>query len=673
MPELEIEGIGTIEIDESFNKLSPDQQNAFVRNVIGQVQGQQPTQPTLKQQPTQEQQPSIYDKALGFTQALAEGQPVKDIAGGAVSGLEDIGLGIYQAGADLGAEFQGAKKVLSLIRPDLAEEIQAFTPEDISEALGRRVTEKKAQEKDKGLVFKATKFVAETAPFLATGAGIKGAAAGGALIGALTPQEEGGLEERAKEAAIGGTVGAAAGTVLKGIGAGARGVKKLLTAKKPEDILAKRLPPEKTAELLEQLKTATPDSPVLLPDVAGDEIRGLTRAVGKLGNGRDIVTEALEGRSIKAVERVSNQLSKDISGVDTYFGSLDDIAKARSEMAAPLYKKAFEKGTTLDIGVKKGIQVRLGVTSPSLTLKQEQNRELINKVGSYIKSAKKDFGLGESIPNNSLTALDGAKKKLDDKISVAIRGGERQQAKVLLEIKNELLTELDRLNPYYKKARQVFSDFSSIQSAQEQGLQFSKLRPEELQRLFKTLSVSEKEAFRIGVRENLQKTVSSTSEGADPAKRIFGNSFKRNQIKAIFPNETKYKAFESRMKEEIAAAETKFKVLGGSRTDINLAGEAQFIDTVSKVGGGLALGSRFAVINALVSSFKNRFAGINAKNSKAIANILVKREKSIEALESILKKEKNATQKRILTQVITELRPALLAAKTTTQQREENK
>lgn len=602
------------------------------------------------QQP--EQQSGSAFKALQFTQQLAGGQVGKDIIGGTISGLEDVGLGTYQAAADLGVDFGIAKKILSSIRPDLAEEIQAFTPEDISEALGKRVTEKKALEKDKGLVFKASKFVGGTAPFLATGTGIKGAALGGALIGATAPQEEGGFKERAKETAISGATGLAAGVALKGIAKGAKGVKKLLTAKKPEDILAARLPPEKTVELLEQLKTATPDSPVLLPDIAGDKTRGLTRTIGKFGGSKDIVTEALEGRSIKAVERVSNQLSKDISNVDTYFGNLDDIAKARSELASPLYKKSYQEASNIDrVKLKKLL--------------------LDKRIIDAMDTAKKDYGVRLEAPANSLETLDGVKKVLGDIEGEAIRSGKSNKAISYLKLRHQLVDELDKASPSYSKARKIWEDFSSIKKAQQEGLKFSTLRPEQLRRFVNTLSVSEKEAFRIGVRENLQKTVSSTSEGADPAKRIFGNSFKRNQLKAIFPNETKYKAFEKRMKEEIAAAETKFKVLGGSRTDINLASETQFIDTVSKVGGGFALGSRFAIINALVSSFKNRFAGINSKNAEAIANILVKKEKSIEVLENILKKEKNATQKRILTEVITELRPALLTAKTIQQQREE--
>ena len=139
------------------------------------------------------------------------------------------------------------------------------------------------------------------------------------------------------------------------------------------------------------------------------------------------------------------------------------------------------------------------------------------------------FLIGSTNPSTDnlmemLLMLDAAKKSLDDKIGKAIRQGERQEARALTEIKNELVSKLDNLNPDYKKARKVFSDFASIESAQKQGLQFSKMRPQELKRFLKNLDPSEKEAFRIGARENLQKIVSSTSEGADPAKRIFGNS-----------------------------------------------------------------------------------------------------------------------------------------------------
>lgn len=764
-------------------KLDTDPQGSSLPEgfVIDQAQIPQAQPPTQQQQP---QEPGIFDKILQSTQALGSGNLAEDIAGGVTSGLENVGLGISQAAADLGAEFGGFKNLLAKIRPDLAKEIQSFTPEDISEALGRRVTEKKAQEKDKGLAFKGSQLVGEVAPFLAGGAGLKGATAAGAAMAATTPQEEGGLEGRAKDTAIGGGLGLFGGVVVKAVSPLVSGatkqVQKLFTAKKPEDIIARRLKPEVTAKLLEKLKNAPPDSPALMIDMAGDDIKGLTRAVGKLSGGRDIVVESLEKRSFEAVERVEKELSKNISSIDTYFGNLDDIAKARSAMAAPLYKKAFEKGTTLDVKKNKILldkikpdiaEARKKFRIPKVTDKEvkpiflkedEFGRNIIKEFGGlkiavndptnptfltvWNKSTNKKVGelrtanksvsgaedfvqigsvevdkavqgrgvatelyksliemlpankkgifgyatdiaskkaipriyrklgasmddagnfiipnpkIGVKIADNSLVMLDNAKKILDDKISVAIRGGERQQASVLLGIKNELLTELDRLNPDYKKARKVFSDFSSIQSAQEQGLKFSTLKPEQLRRLIDTLAPSEREAFRIGVRSNLEKTVTSTADEADPAKRIFGNSFKRNQIKAVFGGDTQYKAFEKRMKEEIAAAETKFKVLGGSRTDINIAGDKEFVSTVARVGGGAALGSKYAIISALTSSFNKIFGGISEKNAKALANILVKKEGNIKFLENLLKKEKDETQKRLISEFTESIKPIL--------------
>ena len=605
------------------------------------------------------QQPDISNLSDEELFSLAEQKPteegnflsrfasgVGEFAKGAVSGVENIGLGILQTAADFGADFDGAKAILTRIRPDLAEELGQITSEDVSRSIGRITGRKKEQERPGA--FRAGEFVGEVTPFLPVGAQaglVKGGAIAGGAISGLAPLEEPGLPERAKETAIGAGLGAATGGVLKGVGVGARatgrGIKRLTVATKAEDVLAARLPEGQTSQLLEQLKTATPDSPVTLPDIAGDEVQGLTRSVGKLSGGaKDIISEALEGRSNKAVERVTNQLSKDISDVDTYFASLDDIAKARSKVAAPFYEKAFAKKTQLD---------------------PKKDAELLRKIAPDIADARKKFRLGPEIKDNSIVMLDNAKKSLDDKIGVAVRQGENQQARALTGIKRELVDKLDALNPDYKKARDIFSDFSSIETAQKEGVDFLKRTPEELKRRFKDFSPSEKEAYRIGVRESLQNLVSKTPEGADPAKRIFGNSLKRNQLKAIFKDEKSFNSFKNRMEEEIAAAETKFKVLGGSRTDINLANDAQFIDEVVR-GGEVLTGSKVALINAVSTSLKNRAAGLSKRNSKQLARILVDKKEGIAALESILRKEQSGVQKRVIGDFIESIRPALLAS-----------
>jgi hypothetical protein len=583
------------------------------------------------QQVQQLKQPSFAKRAA---------QKTGEFLGELGPGLGELGAGAFQ----LGAELVGREDIAGRVGEQITREREQLTGAQKAGRIAGQIIP---------LAGAGVATGARTAAALGGGATAKAAGAGvaggvaGAELGAVSPTQEGTLPVRAREIGQSAALGTLGGAVLSGagqaIGAGAKGIKRLFTAASPEDIIAKRLPAGQTADLLDQLKTASPDSPIALPDVAGDEVRGLTRAVGKLSGAKDIVTDALEGRSTKAVERVSNQLAKDISNADSYFGSLDDIAKARSELAAPLYKKAFAKGTKLDIN---------------------KNKELFEKIAPDLKDARRIFRLGDEIADNSIIMLDSAKKSLDDKIGVAIRQGERQQAKILGDIKRELVGKIDELNPDYKKARQVFSDFASIQNAQEQGLQFSKLRPEELKRLVKDLSVSEKEAFRIGVRENLQKVVANTAEGADPAKRIFGNSFKRKQIEAIFPSKEKFKGFEKRMIEEVNAADTKFRVLGGSRTDINLADEEAFLGKLAQTGGAVATGGKLPIIGAAISSIKNKFGGISEKNAKALANILVKKQNSISALENILIKEQNQVQKRLISEYINSVRPELLTTQT---------
>lgn len=563
-------------------------------------------------QPTQDE-PGLLSRIGEFAGEAAMNIPV---------GLGRLGVGAVQLGAELAGQ------------------------EELSRRIGEQVQREREAEGEISTAAKVGRFVGETAPFLPVGAGlgaVRGGIAASGAIGALTPTEEGGIQERGEQVLTSGALGGVGGAAARGIGAVARqvggAVKRLFTASKPEDVLARRLSPEQTSELLARLREAPADSPITIPDIAGDEVRGLTRAVGKFAGAKDIVTDALEGRSVAAVERVSNQLSKDISPVENYFASLDDLAKARSEIAGPIYQRAFAKDTRLN---------------------RAQNKELFEQLKPELREARNFFRISDDVPDNSIVMLDAAKKSLDDKIGAAIRGGENQRARALTDIKSQLVNKLDELNPDYKKARQVFSDFASIENAQQQGLQFNRLRPEELRRLFKKFPTSEKEAFRIGVRENLQKVVASTVEGADPAKRIFGNTFKRNQLRAIFDSDSKFKSFEKKMRDEIAAAETKFRVLGGSRTDINLATDAQFIDQIAS-GASIAGGNKAELVRSVTNAVKNRAAGLSEKNAKQLATILTDRTRGIEALERIAAAEKNEIQKRVISDFIRTLRPEVLA------------
>jgi hypothetical protein len=759
--------------------------------------GQQPQAPAQPQE--QQQADAAY---------LAENKPVFDGTLGAIEnrgrgynlGMGNMVIGLAQTATDIIDHFYPQGK---------AGEVGARLAQAVTERKRQQTLLPSAQRQGVtvGEIINPELVVGGGTALKIANAGFKGAKITGLTVGSAinagftgftSPQEQTGLgnrvEEAGKGAAIGGLVGGGLGLGIKAVvGVGKVG-KALFTVRKPEDILAARLPKEQTLELLEQLKTASPDSPVVLPDIAGDSIKGLTRSIAKISTGRDIITDALENRSQRAITRVADHLSKDISPVGAYFGNIDDLVKARSEVSKPLYDKVFGN-TTVDASKKeelwrqavgdsgistpeefqsviknyvearktlannkeesllqfirsqggisdnKGELASLGITNKTLpgflrkegskgvgiddvgeklmeagyfrerpttaevleiidnelrggkinlnpvaeyarkamedfdrsgidlkslkdwqaykpdvkttgaSLPTKGNEEFLSKIAPELKSVRNDFRLTpEEAPDNSFTLLHHVKESLFDKAQVLKRQGANSQARVYDRLRVELTKKMGEVSPDYKKANEVFGGFSQLKGAQEAGLDFSKLRPEEVRREILSLSAAERDAYRIGVRENLQKTVSSTADGADPAKRIFGNEFKREQLKAVFGNKAKFNEFEKKMATEIRAADTKAKVLGGSRTDFNMAGDEEFMNKI--ISGGLtAVKSKLNplyLLEAAHNAISNKFAGINEKNAASLARIMVNRPDAINALENIIKKQSEPIQKRVL-------------------------
>lgn len=463
----------------------------------------------------------------------------------------------------------------------------------------------------------------------------------GAATGAVTGfgTGEGGVSERlegAKTGAkVGGTVGGAlpvVGNIAKNIVGGARRTGQLVTGRKADTIVTDALANKDLKSLQQTLDDGKSISSLV--DIAGDEAKGLLRSVAKKSGGtKNYVADFLENRSEDSGRRINDLLSQKVSNIDNYYQNLDDLAKGRAVAAAPLYKKAYQEAAEID--------------------RNKLNKLLQDKrIIDAVDIAKRDLGVRIEAPVNSLEVLDGAKKALDDIIGESVRAGKSQKAASFLKLKQQLVSELDQASPTYSKARQVFSGFKSIEDAQEQGLKFLSEDPELIRRTIKGLTAGEHDAYLIGVRRALKNQVDRTADAGDPAKRIFGNQLVRDKIKAAFPNKKGFNEFSKRMVEEIQAAETKFKVLGGSRSDFNLAQDAGMLLDLAEVGA--TQGSRgitAEIIGAVATGLKNRAVGLTDKNSKEIARILLDRDAGVEVLERFMKKQP-ALQQEVIKDLI---------------------
>lgn len=595
----------------------------------------------------------VDPSSIQLDEPKPEGTLAQRFAKGAFEGIGQAGLGVMQAATELVAPTGGVNALTGDLKG--TKKLLTDTVDSSRQRAEKLGTAGKVGEVT-GMVAGSVPFIAaggmQAAPEAATSVGsrILGQTALGAEQGAMQPVGSGDsrLQNSIMGAATGGLLSGATEVAKPVVGVAGKALevgKNATFGKSQEDLLKDII--TKTGKTPEELQAALEQGKIsTLSDIGGDDVQGLTRAVAKTGVGKNIITDALENRSQDAVKRVSDELSKNVSNVDTYFGNLEDIAKARQKVASPLYQEAFTANKAVSSPeIDRILETPAGKAAlKSAATKMQNDGSLMGKPDAELGEQARVAGIkaeGGAAPALNLRSLDYVKRSLDDQIGAAQRAGENDNVRILSGLKSKFTGALDNADSTgaYAKARSVFSDNSRLLEAQQSGRDFSNMTPEQLRMAMKNMGPDQKEAFRIGVRENLQNTVNKTADGSDPAKRIFGNTQKRAQLMEIFDNPSNYKQFETRMNEEIQAASTKNKVLGGSRTDYNLAADDELGQMVTDVARkGVTRSVIDAAANKIWDTVQKRYLGINEENAKYIANALVNREAGIKALQDLIAK-----------------------------------
>lgn len=303
---------------------------------------------------------------------------------GAIKGLEEVGLGIYQTAADFGADFSGAKAILSKIRPDLKNEIENLTSQDISGILGEKAAQDSKATEQEGLAYKTGRFAGKVAPFLGVGGASKvGMAVGGGLAGGSELMEDSSVGKRLGYAAVGAVVSPVVGTAVQKVApyvvSGAQNisskakqstsyVKNLFTKDTAEEVGAKAIDPESAKLALKELLDKPSDKPLTAVDIQNPEFKTFARSVvSKYPQAREIVKDFTEGRNKEAFTRINNDL-KIISKIDNADDYTKQISDTQKSLASPLYAEAEADRTMVPKFEFKEVKT---TTSPQTTTVSE--------------------------------------------------------------------------------------------------------------------------------------------------------------------------------------------------------------------------------------------------------------------------------------------------------------
>lgn len=425
-----------------------------------------------------------------------------------------------------------------------------------------------------------------------TGAGI------GAVSGAGRGQDIG------ESAAIGGVLGTAIPPALIGTAKLASKVPGVVTG------AARSFSPKQTAQKMvekafirdsvnveETLKQAANLGPEgRLIDLGEENIRQLAQTVALApGKAAQLAKSTLTKRGKNSVNRMIQAARISTGESRSAFQTTAKLIEDRRILADPLYKEAH----AIDINV--GDQLSELMSRPAM---KTAFRKGANKAANDVDfppslKYKGDLKSGDTYP---LIAFDYTKRALDDKIGAAIRAGNKDEARIFMGLKNELLSYVDGQAPSFKAAREIFSDQSAMKSAIETGKKILSSDAEETASLVESMATSEREMFTVGAMKAITDKFKGVAEGGNAARR-FATDLMKERIKPAFKNEQDYQGFVQAMENENIFAQSK-NILGGSQTQPRqvVAGQLASEAALDAATGGY-LNSALNVIRKNLSKF----------------------------------------------------------------------
>ena len=472
------------------------------------------------------------------------------------------------------------------------------------------------------------KQVAKLAPAtqaLITGQTVPGQIARGTAIGATTGAASGyGFAEKdeGSETAMGGVFGGilggsvpivvkGAGTLIKnvlnsaGIGDQEAAASKMLANYLQKDNLS----PKEAQLALDELRRIGVPNPVIAD--LGKSLNDLAySAYAVQSSAKGTTKEFLENRLIDQpndivkglVEKAG--LAKNVNG----FEYLEALTANQSRLASQAYPEAYSKAIN-------AVPFRKFIDRDVFTKAYGEAVKRADVYGQKLPDLA-SIRNAQSVPTDVLHQIKMGLDRIVDAETDNITKKMSGYGSDVVKVKNEFNDLIKSLNPEYKKANAEFADAERIKNAFKMGEDYQKLDPAEAASKIKKLTSDEKEAFRLGVMADVNQRLGNF-KGGDFTKQIFKSENQKLLLRNAFPDQASYSEFSQYVKSLNRQAETKQRVLGGSRTDENKAvrEEANLLGSLAQAG---ATGDLVSLLRAGGSAMMSRARGISSESSEAL-------------------------------------------------------
>jgi hypothetical protein len=472
------------------------------------------------------------------------------------------------------------------------------------------------------------KQVAKLAPAtqaLITGQTVPGQIARGTAIGATTGAASGyGFAEKdegsetAMGSVFGGILGGSVPVVVKGAGTLIKNVlnsagigdQEAAASKMLANYLKKdNLSPTEAQQALDELRRIGVPNPVIAD--LGKSLNDLAYSAYTVQSAAKGTTkEFLENRLIDQpndivkglVEKAG--LAKNVNG----FEYLEALTANQSRLASQAYPEAYSKAIN-------AVPFRKFIDRDVFTKAYGEAVKRADVYGQKLPDLA-SIRNAQSVPTDVLHQIKMGLDRIVDAETDNITKKMSGYGSDVVKVKNEFNDLIKSLNPEYKKANAEFADAERIKNAFKMGEDYQKLNPAEAASKIKKLTSDEKEAFRLGVMADVNERLGNF-KGGDFTKQIFKSENQKLLLRNAFPDQASYNEFSQYVKGLNRQAETKQRVLGGSRTDENKAvrEEASLLGSLAQAS---ASGDLVSLLRSGASALTSRAKGISSESSEAL-------------------------------------------------------
>jgi hypothetical protein len=476
-----------------------------------------------------------------------------------------------------------------------------------------------------------------------SGAAALDAGAMGAVSGAMDGNS---LEERGKNAAQGGLLGAAVGGatpgVLGALGAVASPIVSNIRARwNPEGYarsqVARSLNESSItpAQITDDVRRAAAEGQGMytVADAMGNPgqrmLSSVTRSPGK---GRTDAVEFLEGRQAGQGRRVAGALAEGFDAPQTAAQTRTRMTGARDDAADIAYDAARQGARPVDVS---GVISRIDETlAPGVNQIARPASGIANDtVESALEGVRARLTDGRSVQTD-FTALQRLRGDLSDQIQAARQGGHGNKARLLGQALRELDTAMEASSSGFRAANRNFAqatrDIEAIDTGRTAALRG---RPEDTIPAFGTLTPQGQAAHRVGYADPLIEQAQGAAFGVNKARPLLNDAF-ADEARSMAPGAD---LMTRRIGRENRMFETRNQAIGGSRTADNLADErAMGIDPT--IVTNVLSGNWGGALKSALAAGGNALSGNTAAVREAVGSILLQRGQNTnpQALQAML-------------------------------------